>query len=800
MMKDIFFICFTITSLVGKVYTRYNVQQEEHIQGKPFEFNFTDVILQSILFCGTDIVCDKSILRSLNIPDSLNIPKKCPKCICYDLCLFEAVEFSFHCCPDFFFQYGYPQCKDLSVISSDKKQMTIVIASCPLNANESLIENCTKNRSETDYLITPPVIGKVSKRVYQNRYCSICNNEYDYNELNIDLDCPNVEDFNFVSSYNELLNTAKTKQCKVIFTQFGTIFHSCLSRYKNMISTCNVTGTWKRYNFNIEQACLSAYEAFYGIFKNIFCAMCNPPKFIEDYFIDDCTYSNSQTELCLNHSTVEASFPLKNYFCFGCNRIYEEHEEYIGLTLNSFEDEYEDVILNNVDEKYLENELFPFQTSLQLTFGKTQLKDYLLRVDKTNSYTKKDELVVEFSSNQPTVIKDDYIGLPTIRYSCSQSIDIQNGVVFPPTKYSSQSYDSINITNLIYRSFATTKHGACTHGILPAYTNHLQIPCSCNVGCTFECCDDFALQQSWTCVSESYPGSQYSTHHAFRVVNGCPFSNPFKSLCTERNGSDFYQTYIVDGYGEHNVTYVNVFCFLCGKNLETIEDNTDLSLIHPWPLKFRCENYTNYRNFKQMSELVNHLKHIKCNISFDPPITTMTCSDVCDVDISICNITRNWKTFDEDVFNACEKSDVLTFSLIKFNSLVFKNKFCLICNPIHVHEFETSQNCVGEKNPNLIRACEEFPTEHPCSSFNNVFCEECKSGNVTECGKVVLRRKNETSTVLTNNDKAIIWSFRFTFGLSSYFDFDGFITGHNPLPCFPYQIYDPYHVSISNTF
>lgn len=116
-IKGIFFIIFTITNLVGNVHTRENVQQEKEIKEKPFDFNFTDVILQSILFCGTDIVCDKSILRSLKIPDNINTPKKCPNCICYELCLLEAVEFSFHCCPDFFFQYGYPQCEDLSVIS-----------------------------------------------------------------------------------------------------------------------------------------------------------------------------------------------------------------------------------------------------------------------------------------------------------------------------------------------------------------------------------------------------------------------------------------------------------------------------------------------------------------------------------------------------------------------------------------------------------------------------------------------------------------------------------------------------------
>lgn len=71
---------------------------------------------------------------------------------------------------------------------------------------------------------------------------------------------------------------------------------------------------------------------------------------------------------------------------------------------------------------------------------------------------------------------------------------------------------------------------------------------------------------------------------------------------------------------------------------------------------------------------------MKCNISFDLLIMVMRCSDVCNVDILICNVIKSWKNFDSDVFYVCEKLDVLIFFLIKFDLFVFKNKFCLICN------------------------------------------------------------------------------------------------------------------------
>lgn len=62
-----------------------------------------------------------------------------------------------------------------------------------------------------------------------------------------------------------------------------------------------------------------------------------------------------------------------------------------------------------------------------------------------------------------------------------------------------------------------------------------------------------------------------------------------------------------------------------------------------------------------------------------------------------------------------------------------------------------------------------------CLGFKNVFCEECKSGNIIECGKVVFLKRNEIFIVIRNNDKFIMWSFLFIFSLLSYFCFNGFI-------------------------
>lgn len=178
----------------------------------------------------------------------------------------------------------------------------------------------------------------------------------------------------------------------------------------------------------------------------------------------------------------------------------------------------------------------------------------------------------------------------------------------------------------------------------------------------------------------------------------------------------------------------------------------------------------------------------------------MRCNDVCDVDISTCNVTGTWKTFDEDVFNACEKVDIFTFPPTFSKKRVFKNIFCLVCNPTNVYHLETNQTCIQKEVQNLVRACEEFPSVHPCSRFNNVFCEECNIDNVTECSTIVYREKKEVPIDITISNDEFVWSFLFTFGLSSYSDSSDFPVEKNHLVCLPNQMYDKYHVSLYSCF
>lgn len=180
----------------------------------------------------------------------------------------------------------------------------------------------------------------------------------------------------------------------------------------------------------------------------------------------------------------------------------------------------------------------PFDTTVFFKLSVQHFINYFQKADIESGSmvltTEKEETVsTTFLNKQGQTLNDDIVNFPTNRHFCSKLIDKHYKFVIPSDIDRSTASYSINITNLIYTSFAVTKHGTCTLGLLPAYTQLLQRNCSCSVGCTSECCEDVALQQSWTCISKSYPGTENYFPNEFRVIDGCPFTNRFKSFCLQ---------------------------------------------------------------------------------------------------------------------------------------------------------------------------------------------------------------------------------------------------------------------------
>lgn len=151
-----------------------------------------------------------------------------------------------------FFKHGYMQCKDLTLVKGiEQPNFYSVIDTCLADANISLSRNCSSERSTEDQIRTPPVTSDISRRTYKNMYCALCNNIAEFQEWNFEIKCLKAIDFNYLSSYIEIIQLAKERNCSIPFsTTFLCVCVSYLN--ENIIASCNVSGTWNNCDEIIE--------------------------------------------------------------------------------------------------------------------------------------------------------------------------------------------------------------------------------------------------------------------------------------------------------------------------------------------------------------------------------------------------------------------------------------------------------------------------------------------------------------------------------------------------------------------
>ena len=688
-----------------------------------FSFNLTHVLLQAVLFCGTEIVCNKALLNSVNIPININRKSWCPECSCSVDCLIDKPGV---CCPEIFFKQGFLECKALNVLPFKNEALYPTISTCPPSSSLQMRKLCQRSQSDVERMQNPPVTGKISHLTYENKFCAICNNESKYESWNLEWKCNKTVDINFISSLEKLVKIGINNECGILFhhSLFSKI--NCSSNEK--IANCNFTGNWKTYDIQIERACLSAYNVSFGAFKNVFCAICNPPDSAIEQWIDECKHSNEFQDACLNQQDLEASFPHKNYFCFACNRNTSDFLDDVDLLKN--ENSY--------------NTQKQFEIVLEFQYTLENLLIYLNKFSlKTANFTTSPQNIFNVSSLINNVTDGNMIYLKKNRYGCLQKGIYGDGYGTVPIEFQSSEIHAVNITNLVRYSFALTQNGACKPELLPNYTLPLQKACSCSFGCTSQCCDDHAFMQSWICINHLYPGLQTenNTEREYLVMDGCPFRNDYRSLCLDKIESHFYHRIPVRVSSGYFESYVNLFCYLCTKIGETISQKNTIDLLkglRPWTLNATCPKYLNYRHVSSLHELINYLHQSSCVIAFVPPKGSMKCKkELCNVDIASCNVTGNWKTFDKDIYIACEHTDVLTFMPIELDYTYYKNKFCLICNPAETDDssFSKTDSCELHEEPSLIKACEQFPPSPVCKNYKNLFCQECNEYEVEKCSQ-----------------------------------------------------------------
>ncbi|XP_052092474.1 probable G-protein coupled receptor Mth-like 4 [Mytilus californianus] len=207
-----------------------------------------------------------------------------------------------------------------------------MISHCPVSSDNVTKKKCEISTSLLQKLQNIPVYSSRSGLSYRNVHCSVCHNESmgDIIPWKIEIECAEFADFNFLSTYSEIIDYAIEKKCDIFYSSSGVKglhINTCDDNYlldDGLISKCNVSGTWITFDASIDFAC-QMYDNRFHSFKNVFCHLCNPPNEIGGV-ISKCNttglwdvFSTDLEKACLNNIQSPLTTPFKNIYCFYCN-------------------------------------------------------------------------------------------------------------------------------------------------------------------------------------------------------------------------------------------------------------------------------------------------------------------------------------------------------------------------------------------------------------------------------------------------------------------------------------------------
>ena len=116
--------------------------------------------------------------------------------------------------------------------------------------------------------------------VYRNQHCARCHGVYETVPWNIRVLCSRMKSLLFATPRNLTLSLALDPDCAVTFTPPPAPHHHARHCYTRpgIISSCNVTGAWRKRDSFLERACLSYVtpKTVGGkLYQNVFCFLCN---------------------------------------------------------------------------------------------------------------------------------------------------------------------------------------------------------------------------------------------------------------------------------------------------------------------------------------------------------------------------------------------------------------------------------------------------------------------------------------------------------------------------------------------
>ena len=696
-------------------------------------FNLSGVIESYNAVCGNRL-CNQSILDGF--PD-LQVYYKghCPICNCDLACIIYE-----DCCPDYFFPLNM-SCIETNILQfnpyRDDKKAFSMIHSCPAYSDEEMTKLCDFEGNIEEQLQNIPVTSTKTGLTYRNMHCAKCNNEIDKYiiQWTFETDCAQFADFNFLSSYTEIIEYAKKQECNIYYSadKYDKVINYCEDIVDHTVSSCNVSGTWKEYDEDIDFAC-QTYKNKYKFFKNIFCYICNPPV-TSGEIISNCNNSMSWQPLkwnlkqaCFQAKATTLTLPFQNIYCYLCNKNNEK--VFKGKQL------FEEMVVHSKEAMEHERRfIFSYRNGI-LAYTWILENWQLYFPDKTFG---------EMSTNNIPKGTDKTLSLYT------------DGVA---------QWKDLNFTNLMKQVFAFTGTGTFCQNY-SIFTDLEE--CDCSEHCYFKplgCCIDKLFEKSTMCTDPKHS----SVSGGFLVYNTCPETKNYNlhRLCQETDSHSLFSFIPVEmKIGKEVVHYKNLYCALCSDDYtdNTLLKNESIPIIM-WELTVICKVYLPSYYHTSFEEYFKMVRENGCELVYQPQYNIATCEEK---HSKLCNITENWITHDADVQYACENINS-PFNLYQSTG---QSVFCLMCNPENRDEVLYSAcNMTGlwkseGYGHETEEKCLNMPTIHYYAPYKNVFCKQCNVDSTYDIDQKQTMQTFPHRTTDTQIGGILVPSFREIFSFSN---------------------------------
>lgn len=675
--------------------------------------NITRVVDEYIAVCG-ELICEKGKLPLIRpLLSSSKRHPFCDDCSCEISCVTQG-----NCCPDLFLSLRL-NCTKTNIVEGPALNVPILmIDSCPENSTMEEKQNCMVSEDRAIAMQSTPVTSQNTSLVYRNIDCLRCNNENTDDamawQLKIECTYSEMADLNFLSSYGEIVEQADKHNCSI--THVDVTKHlieprRCIIDSKSdahsEIRSCNVSGTWKHYDPDIDVACQTYDHTFY-LFKNVFCYICNPPYY-HGNLISKCNvtglwkdFSENLEKACYETQSSPVTGEFKNIYCYMCNvpNLLLKKNKYIHL---------QDVIVD-VKDKILSVDKFKLEFKIR-RLSLQQIIDTITNRHGIKQEPSLPELPLPTLKQVPSLPEP----MPTL----TQDVNYNDPI---DSNFTNKNYTDNNtkMLNIYTKYFALTgkAHFCHNHSVFTDLDE-----CNCNEHCgvqTFhnqKCCIDKLFTRTTMCTEDKYSWDR----RRFLVYDGCNKSTNklLQELC-HRQLDDTIFSYLPSTFhgGYSNIHYKNIFCLFCDKEKKsrTFFKTNMKNGVTLWDFEISCDTYIPLYYHVSLERFIRFAQKNGCNIDLKP------LGDECERNIynNKCNTSGNLLTEDPDITWACEHLNVPPGK---------RNEFCIMCNPMDkTTRFISTCNETGlwDTYDNQIEEyCIQMPLIEYHVPYKNIFCMQC---------------------------------------------------------------------------